>query len=75
MFNSTSETGNDEIFYTSCPNNRSLVQCAEGRPQCYERSRVCLFDRDVRDEQTGESVLSTCRDGAHLRNNCGKSFF
>ena len=38
------------------------------------RNEACIFDNTMVDESQGLQVEKSCRDGTHLRNNCGKYF-
>ena len=55
-----------------CGSDGDLLQCHPGHPHCYDRKQACVYDTMIVDEVHRRQVQTSCRDGSHLRNNCGK---
>ena len=56
----------------NCEDGDDFVQCQSGEPKCYHRQMACVYDTAVIDQSLGYTVQKHCRDGAHLRQSCGK---
>jgi hypothetical protein len=63
---------NDTSSLVGCDDGAMHVQCRDGHPRCYVRSSTCIYDTLTVDDGADLEIQATCRDGAHLRNSCGK---
>lgn len=61
-----------EVNYDGCEEGGTYAQCHELQKKCYSRSTACVYDTSVVDEGDDYQVQASCRDGTHLRTNCGK---
>ena len=57
-----------------CQGRSDHIQCQHEEPYCYESSQTCVYDTVITDYTTENSVMTLCRDGTHLRTNCGNCF-
>ena len=55
----------------TCIVDGDSIPCRDNMPHCYARSKVCIYDTVTVDEKRSVDVQSTCRDGVHLRGDCG----
>lgn len=62
------------VMSVGCSQGGQFVKCHQYVDQCYDRSRLCIFDMTLVDERRQFHVQSTCRDGYHLRKNCGQFY-
>ena len=62
----------NESYYESCEEGGEHAQCHPGEQKCYSRSAICQYDTEAVDQDINYIIQAGCRDGSHLRTDCGK---
>ncbi len=62
----------EEEVVVGCGSSGELVQCRLSHPQCYNRTDTCIYDTKLVDQHQNLVIQTACRDGSHLRIDCGQ---
>ena len=65
----TSAQENDTVRL-GCP-LAAWAQCMAAQRRCFHRASTCVYDTEVVDAGGQHSVMAACRNGFHLRSQCG----